>query len=169
MAYLYGYGYLPGIVPQQGIRLSVTYQRKLLKDSIFASPVVSVVPRGLSNNSSLLSHLSLYNDNLTNISFDYGIPVFIGDLSIGGSMLYIKRMVVTPHFDFNIIGARPSLFSTGASLTFDIESVLGITWPFSLGVTYSYNGGFKDCFQTLQKDGLDLGRHFAGPVFNVSF
>jgi hypothetical protein len=95
--------------------------------------------------------------------------VYIGDLSIGGSLLYIKRMVITPHFDFNLVEATPKLFSVGASLTFDLESILFLTWPCSVGVTYSYNGGFNNSINEFNEAGIEIGHHFVGPVFNVSF
>ena len=170
MGYLYGYGYLPGLVPQQGLKLTAMYQRKLSPDSYFGQPIVTTVPRGLKNNSNLMNYFSIYNDNLTNFSADYAIPVFIGDLGIGGSFIYIKRMVITPHFDFNLVENKPTLFSVGTSLTFNLESIAFITWPCSVGVTYSYNGGFKGEYQRLTEEaGLEIGRHFVGPVFSVSF
>jgi hypothetical protein len=170
MGYLYGYGYLPGLVPQQGLKLTAMYQRKLSPDSYFGQATVTTVPRGLKNNANLMSYLSIYNDNLTNFSADYAIPIYIGDLAIGGSFLYVKRMVLTPHFDFNLVENKPSLFSVGTSLTFNLESIVFLTWPCSVGVTYSYNSGFNGQFQKLSEEyGIELGRHFVGPVFSVSF
>lgn len=169
MGYIYGYGYIPGFVPQQGLKLSAMYQRKLSPKAYFGQPTVNMVPRGLKNNANLMNYLSIYNDNLTNFSADYAIPVYIGDLSIGGSLLYIKRMVITPHFDFNLVEATPKLFSVGASLTFDLESILFLTWPCSVGVTYSYNGGFNNSINEFNETGIEIGHHFVGPVFNVSF
>ena len=170
MGYLYAYGYIPGFVPQQGLKLTAMYQRKLTTESYFGQATVTTVPRGLKNNADLMSYLSIYNDNLTNFSADYAIPIYIGDLAIGGSFLYVKRMVLTPHFDFNLVENKPSLFSVGTSLTFNLESIVFLTWPCSVGVTYSYNGGFNGQFQKLSEDfGIELGRHFVGPVFSVSF
>ena len=169
MGYLYSYGYVPGFVPQQGLKLSVTYQRKLLKDSYFGQPIVSMVPRGLENNSDLMSYLSINNDNITKFTADYAIPIFIGDFGIGGSFMYIKRLILTPHFDFNLVENKPALFSVGGSLVLNLESIVFLTWPCSLGVTYSYNGGFNGSFQELKNNDINLKRHFVGPVFSVSF
>lgn len=169
MGYLYGYGYLPGVVPQQGLKLAVMYQRKLSTNSYFGQPTVTMVPRGLKNNSPLMNYLSIHNDNLTNFSADYAIPVFIGDLAIGGSFLYVKRLVLTPHFDFNLVENKPKLFSVGASLTFDLQSIIFLTWPCSVGVSYSYNGGFNNSLNEFKEAGIEIGRHFVGPVFSVSF
>lgn len=169
MGYLYGYGYIPGFTPQQGLKLTMMHQRKLNKDSYFGQATVTMVPRGLKNNSTLMSYLSIQNNNLTNFSADYAIPVFIGDLGIGGSFLYVKRMVITPHFDLGLIENKPSLFSVGTSLTFNLESIVFITWPCSVGVSYSYNGGLNGSYKELQSKGLELQRHFVGPVFSVSF
>ena len=169
MGYLYGYGYVPGFVPQQGLKLSVMYQRKLRKDAYFGQAAVSIVPRGLANNATLMSYLSIYYDNLTKISADYAIPIYIGDIGIGGYFLYLKRLVLTPHFDFNIVEDKPYFFSAGATLAFDLESICFITWPCSIGVTYSYNGDFNGAFDELRSKDISFGRHFVGPVFSVTF
>jgi hypothetical protein len=169
MGYLYGYGYVPGLVPQQGLKLSVMYQRKLREDAYFGQPTVSVVPRGLANNATLMSYLSIYYDNLTKISADYAIPIYIGDIGIGGYFLYLKRLVLTPHFDFNIVEDKPYFFSAGTTLAFDLESICFITWPCSIGVTYSYNGDFNGAFDELRSNDISFGRHFVGPVFSVTF
>ena len=60
------------------------------------------------------------------------------------------------------------LFSVGCDLTCDLNSILWLGWPCSIGVTYSYNGG--PSFNTLKTaTGIKMGRHFVGPTFNVSF
>lgn len=169
MGYVYAYGYIPGFVPQQGLKFSMTYQRKLFKKVYFADRIVNTLPRGFSKNATLGSYLTMNNTNMTNFTFDYAIPVFIGDLAIGGSFLYVKRMVLTPHFDFNIIENTPALFSAGLTLSFNLESVVFLTWPCSVGVTASYNGGFNNSFKTYSSQGLNLKRWFVGPVFSMSF
>ena len=125
------------------------------------------MPRGLSSNSALLSWLSIRNQQMTKVTADYAFPVFIGDLAIGGNFFSIKRLVVNPHFDYTIAGSY-GLFSAGAELILDMNSILTLEWPCSFGITYSYNGGSGFNVFTRQS-GLPLGRHFVGPTFNVSF
>lgn len=172
MGYAYLYGYVPGIIPSQGIKLTVMTQLKLNRSTTFGLPAVNVMPRGMADNGLMLQTLSIHNDLLTKVTADYAIPVYIGDIAIAGGLIYIKRLTLTPHFDYMMIGRnnplKTGLFSVGSALTFDLNGVLWINWPCSVGVTYSYNGG--PSYNALQKSyGMTIGRHHIGPVFNVSF
>ena len=165
MGYGYLYGYVPGIIPTQGLKLTALHQIKL-SDAPFGQATVNVMPRGLSG-SALISWLSIREDNMTKFTADYAIPVFIGDLAIGGNFFSIKRLVVNPHFDYTLAGGY-GLYSAGAELILDMNSILTLEWPCSFGITYSYNGG--NGFDTFaQQSGYKLNRHYIGPTFNVSF
>ena len=166
MGYGYLYGYVPGIIPTHGIRLTAMHQIKL-SDVPFGQATVSILPRGLSTNSALLSWLSIRNDNITRLTADYAFPIYIGDLAFGGNFFSIKRLVVNPHFDYTFAG-KHELYSVGAELILDMNSILTLEWPCSFGVTYSYNGG-KGFKALEQQSGIALGRHYVGPTFNVSF
>ena len=166
MGYGYLYGYVPGIIPTHGIKLTAMHQIKL-SDSPFGQAIVNVMPRGLSSNSALLSWLAVRNSNMTKLTAEYGFPVFIGDLALGGNFFSIKRLVFNPHFDYTLAGGY-GLFSAGAELILDMNSILTLEWPCSFGVTYSYNGGNGfDVFAA--QSGLSIGHHYVGPTFNVSF
>lgn len=167
MGYLYLYGYVPGIIKEQGLRLTIISQQKLRSDAVFGQPIVSTLPRGLSSNVSLASWLSIQNSNITKLTADYAIPVFIGDISLGGNLFSIKRLVVTPHFDYTIIGNQ-GLLSAGSSLILDMHSILTLEWPCSFGVTMSYNGG-PSFNKIADESGITLDHFFVGPTFNVSF
>ena len=167
MGYFYLYGYVPGILSEQGLKLTLMTQQKLRSDSVFGQPIVSILPRGLSSNASIASWLSIRNANITKITADYAVPVFIGDIALGGNFFSIKRLVVTPHFDYSFIG-RKGLWSAGADLTLDMHSILTLEWPCSFGVTMSYNGG--PSWKSISTDsGITLDRFHIGPTFNVSF
>ena len=167
MGYAYGYGYVPGITKTQGMKLTAMVQTRLSGKSVFGQPVVNILPRGMSKNIPLLQWMSLRNDVLTRVTADYAIPVYIGDAHIGGGLFYIKRLVLTPHFDYMPSGGW-NLYSAGCDLTFDLNSILWLGWPCSVGVTYSYNGSPR--FNELQEaSGITIGRHYVGPTFNVSF
>lgn len=166
MGYGYVYGYVPGIIPTHGLKFTAMHQIKL-SDAPFGQTVVNVMPRGLSGNTSLLSWLSIRTPDMTKLTADYAFPIFIGDLAVGGNFFSIKRLVVNPHFDYTLAGGY-GLFSAGAELILDMNSILTLEWPCSFGVTYSYNGGNGfDVFS--RQSGIPLGRHFVGPTFNVSF
>lgn len=167
MGYAYLYGYLPGVVSVQGLKLTAMHQRPIGQNGYFNQTVTSILPRGLSSNSILNSWLSMTSPSTTKLTVDYGIPIYIGDWGIFGGFFYFKRLVLTPHFDYMFAG-KEQLYSAGCDLTFDLNSILWLGWPCSVGVTYSYNGGpsFKSLTETT---GINLGHHFVGPTFNVSF
>ena len=167
MGYGYIYGYIPGITDTQGAKLSVTHQQALGREAIFNQAVVNTLPRGMSSHTAILSWLSLRNPSITKLSADYSIPIYIGDVGILGGFFYIKRLVLTPHFDYTFAG-KYELYSAGCDLNFDLNSILWLGWPCSIGVTYSYNGGKS--FEALRiNTGSNIGQHFVGPTFNVSF
>ena len=166
MGYAYVYGYVPGFARTHGIRLSALYQTKL-KDSPFGQRTVSIMPRGFAGTPSIGSNLSVQKKSLAKVSAEYGIPIYIGDIAIANSLLNIKRLVFTPHFDYTFIDSTGSgLYSAGATLTLNLESVLWLGWPCSFGVTGSYNGG-TDFMSYVQ--GFNAERFHIGPVFSVTF
>ena len=170
MAYAYAYGYVPGVARSHGMKLTATYQGRM-NDGIFGQSVVNVLPRGF-NNASMASGLATRTESMVRLTADYAVPFYIGDLSILGNFLYIKRMVLTPHFDYTFIdpfassSVKGGLWSAGCSLTFNLESVVFISWPCSAGVTASYNGGKSFMLRDLE---YNLSRWFVGPVFSVTF
>ena len=166
MGYGYVYGYVPGFMATHGMKLTAMRQMKL-SDAAFGQAVVNILPRGLSSSTELLSWLSIRTNGMTKVTADYAFPIYIGDLAIGGSMFSIKRLVVNPHFDYTSAGGY-GLFSAGAELILDMNSILTLEWPCSFGITYSYNGG--NGFNALaQQSGISLNPYYVGPTFNVSF
>ena len=174
MGYAYVYGYVPGFARTHGIRLSVLYQTKL-KDSPFGQRTVSIMPRGFAGTPSIGSNLSVQKKSLAKVSAEYGIPIYIGDIAVLNSMLNIKRLVLTPHFDYLFMnplshkqsGApREGLWSAGGTLAFNLESIFWLGWPCTFGVTASYNGG--PSFE-VYKEAFNARRYYVGPTFNVTF
>lgn len=163
-AYLYAYGYLPGITGTQGIKLTALYRRQLFMDKVmFASEGVNMLPRGLGSENSLMSYTASHR-SVVKLSADYAIPFYLGDFRIG-HLFYFKRAVLTPHFDIALAG-KEQLWSAGTSLAIDLDNIFGISFPVSIGVSYSYNGGQE--IGRLEKQGMKLRHHFE-PVFSISF
>lgn len=174
MGYAYIYGYVPGIIRSHGLRLSTIYQSKL-SDSPFGQSIANVLPRGFNRSAAFSSAMGVQKDAMLKLSADYAIPVYIGDLGIFNSFIFVKRMVLTPHFDYTFIEPfrhrgtaepREGLWSAGGTVSFNLESIFWITWPCSVGVTGSYNGG--PSFEANKED-YRLDRFFIGPTFSVSF
>ena len=167
MGYVYGYGYVPGIIRTHGLKLSVMWQNKLRGESPFSQQVVDILPRGLAENTALGNHLSLYNRNIVKVTADYAIPVYIGDVTLGGNWLAIKRLVVYPHFDYTFLTGKKGLWSAGVDLTADFNAIITLEVPFSFGLSFSWNGG--SAWKGLEGQKMKMDRWFLGPIFNISF
>ena len=167
MGYGYLYGYVPGFTREQGLKLSVMHQQKLDSKSIFGQSTVQVLPRGLASTASLSTYMAVRNSSITKVSADYAIPIYIGDLSIIDGFIFIKRLCLTPHVDYMRAG-KTNLLSVGSALTFDLSSIVWISWPVSVGATYSYSG-LADYNLVKSQTGLEMSPHHVGAVFNVSF
>ena len=166
MGYAYVYGYVPGFTRTQGLKLTASYQTKLT-DAPFGQGIVSIMPRGYKNSPNLGSALALKNTSMFKLTADYAIPVYIGDLAIFGNFIFVKRMVLTPHFDYTCVTDTGAAFwSAGGDLTFSLESIAWITWPCSVGVSASYNG--SNAFLQAQNS-YGAQRFHIGPVFSVTF
>lgn len=163
--YAYAYCYLPGFVPQQGWRITAKMHREI-QEGLFATTSIDPTPRGFTNSGGLLSELISSNRTIYSVTADYGIPVYISDLSLFNALLYIKRMVLTPHADFTFIN-EGLLFSAGMDVNFDFSSIIWLHAPISIGVRYDYNGG--SAFNVLAERGIKMGHHFVGPLFTVDF
>lgn len=168
MGYAYVYGYIPGVTKEQGLKMTIRHQIRLNENSYFSLPLNGVLPRGLNNASGLTNWLSLYSSHMTKWTADYAIPIYIGDAAIAGGFFYIKRLVITPHFDYTHTAHDQRLCSVGSDLVFDLNSILWLGWPVSLGVSYSYNG-LADFTAIKNESGVDMDRNHVGFVFNVTF
>lgn len=162
-AYIHAYGYVPGIYGNQGLMLSATFNKRLGNAAPLTSGI-NTLPRGLSSAEDLSSWAAgqSYGVKLT---ASYAMPFPMGDFHIG-NLFYVTRGIITPHFDYSFLGRR-QLFSAGATLEIEFGNFIGLQFPASLGVTYSYNGG--PSFQSLKDSCPGIGSHFVGPVFSIDF
>lgn len=168
--YAYGYMYLPGFIPQQGWRLSAKYTTSLSDKCVFASTMISTLPRGLSSTPRLLTVVGAQSAHSMCFTADYGIPVWIGDLNLG--IAYIKRLIFTPHFDLCVYPQKGRkfdsyLWSAGIDLNLDLATFMWLKLPIKAGIRYDYNGG--NTFNNLKKGGIKMSRHFVGPLFTMDF
>ncbi len=181
MLFTYLYGYLPGFYRTHGISVSVLNQARMSKNALFGDDTVNSLPRGMRTNGDLSDYTAWYSDASARLSTTYSMPIFVGDVSFGGYFLYLKRLVLTPHFDYTFYdwsalgrnaGFKGGLWSAGASLTFATESLFWIKFPMEIGITYSYNGGsgFSAIDNIMRYNtGSSIGRHYIGPTFTMSF
>lgn len=165
--YIYSYGYLPGIVPEHGIRLTAIMQSHLGK-SIFSENVVNCLPRGFVStpvqSSAFVGAGSQYR-----LSIDYGMNVLPVDWSFLCPAAYIRNFILKPHFDisfFNSKDRKDSLFSVGAEFSAALGNFLWLPFESEIGVTYSYNSGKS--FEYFNNMTI-ADRHYVGMVFNIDF
>jgi hypothetical protein len=139
--YANAYGYIPGIMNNHGIKLSVSYQYQNYFEKNYLLPNVASSPRGYEN---------MYGKNYISFSADYAFPVYLGDLEIS-TLLYIKRLQVIPFADWAYNQGALSgtkMFSAGLDLLLDFN-VLNIPLPLSGGLRYARCADRTNHFQIL--------------------
>ena len=154
-AYVYAYGYLPGIWRTQGLRLTGTFQQRVLfSNDIFqvGELLANTLPKGFSSVARVNAG-QLYPWQL-NASAAYAVPVYVGDIALP-PILYIRNFLIIPNFDFTLLPGSQNLWSAGADITAEMGKFIA---PFdcSLGVSVSYLGG--SAFETVgQNDRWSVG------------
>ncbi len=138
--YGYLYGYLPGFVLPQGLRLTALYTRQFRQagDLSFGELFASALPRGFSSGAAY--NLAQAAPSQLRVTADYAIPIYVGDLSFLSPVVYIKNFLLTPHADlctFN--GGR--LWSAGTDLSAHIANLAWLPFDGSVGVSWSWLGG----------------------------
>lgn len=165
-AYVMVYGYLPGLVPEQGLRLSVLAQKHVDSGYYFAENLVNCLPRGYSSDPSFSRNFSKYRNQIL-FQADYGIAFAPVDWSFLGPVAYIRNFLLTPNFDFSMYSNPDDTLmfcSAGAELCAVLGNFLWLPYQTKIGVSYSYN--FGPSFGKMSTDSYP-GRHTVQMVFNI--
>ena len=144
-AYAYLYGYVPGFVRQQGLRLTGMLQHQVEIPS--SNPLdanlqkgelaTNTLPRGFSSDAgTVIGRNCPWQLKLT---ADYAIPIYVGDIALP-PIAYIRNFLLVPHYDFSFLGAGYNLWSAGADITAEFGKLL-LPFDCSAGVSISYLGG----------------------------
>ena len=195
-AYAYLYGYLPGILPSQGLRLSALSQIQIQGGYIHEQRVTTL-PRGIPSSSAISRFLSSRYPFQTKMTADYMAAVLPIDASLLCPVAYIRNFEVGAHCDFSFLvprgassSARASsagtfatvastdasaksltapetLMSLGGSLSVRLGNLLFVPFPTRIGVTFSYNCG--SAYQKLVDNDTDPGRTHAGLIFSIDY
>lgn len=137
--YGYAYGYLPGVVRTQGLRLTAMVQQQLLQDgSRFGELAVNTLPRGFETMAQ--TSVGRAFPFQWKVSADYAIPVYVGDISLPG-LLYVKNFLLSPHGDFTGLGRSEHLWSAGVDISGNFNQILIFAYNITLGVSVDYLGG----------------------------
>lgn len=166
LAYLYAYGYLPGIAGG-GFKVTALSQTVVNPKSIFIGAHANMLPRGYVDFNGYL-----YGGK--KFTIDYAAPFYMGDWNIG-TAFYCTRGIITPHFDYSIPTYEKvgGLYSVGATLEFEFGAAFWIRTPMTFGLTYSYNSGpgyyplIQEAKATTNPTILNHFRHYIGAVFNI--
>ncbi|MBP5539817.1 MAG: hypothetical protein J6X69_08385, partial [Bacteroidales bacterium] len=175
VGYAYLYGYTPGFFSSHGLKLTAKYQQQFRhKNTFFYTSMTSTLPRGFGDSEFLADYYSLFSEKSVRVTAEYAMPFYIGDPCLG-DFVSIRRMVLTPHFDYTRMNGYyqkwdafdGELWSVGASLTFDFRSLFWMGIHPTLGVTFSYNGGAMA--RTWREQGADIPQFYIGPVISFEF
>lgn len=133
------YGYVPGLAPGHGVKLSWSTQRQNASGKNYFLGNMVGMPRGIGDD--------FYGERYNMFTMDYAFPIYLGDASIW-KLAYLKRLKVMPFADYAVSGRRTgsgggmhetSLYSYGTSVLVDFAP-FSIGIEISLGVRYAYNG-----------------------------
>ena len=160
------YGYLPGLVPEQGLKINILAQKHLDTGYYFAENVVNCLPRGYTADPAYSRSFSKYK-NQFRISADYGIAFAPVDWSFLGPVAYVRNFLLTPNFDFCLYhnpDGNMMLCSAGTELCAILGNFLWLPYQTQIGVSYSYN--FGPSYDRVTTDSYP-GRHCFQMVFNI--
>ena len=163
--FTYLYGYLPGIIPQHGIKLTAKAQSTDNTNAYIHEYCLNPFPRGLSSTLplSLCSH---YRRQYA-VTGEYAMAIAPVDFNLF-SFAYIRNFELTLHADCSVLcqpglSDAESLSSVGFSLAAVNEKFCWLPFEIKLGLTYSYNGGSMFRSGIVDPD----RRNYLGLVFSV--
>ena len=180
--YGYLYGYVPGIVPEHGLRLTGIVQRQWSRSgtsdrAYLAEQRVVTYPRGYAASSSTLGrYLADHYPLQAKWTADYLMAILPVDWSGLGPVAYVKNFELGLHGDAAFYAGSTSatkpcggdaLMSAGASLSVRLGNLLWVPFDTRIGIDWSCN--FGPSYETLRAGGLPLDRHYFGLLFSVDY
>lgn len=151
MLYLYGYLYLPGIIRQQGLKLTATWQRQFADNKMYLLGSYATLPIGYTNINPTREYVKG--------TASYAIPIYLGDFSIL-DFFYFRRMQLIPFGEYardrSQSGTIRDYYSYGTDLLVDFNVLIATLFSFSAGVRYAWTG---------PQDG---NRNYFGFLFNIA-
>jgi hypothetical protein len=142
-AYLYAYGYLPGIIETHGLRLSATFQTPV-GSGTFAERYVSIMQRGMGGASDLASRMSV-SPFQSRFTADYAFPFLPLDWSGLGPVAYVRNFECVLHADGSVFTGghygNAFLGSAGATVDIVLGNLLWLPFDTRVGVSVYRNLG----------------------------
>lgn len=153
--YLYAYGYLPGILRQQGLKLTGQWQH--CTGAGHVSSFLNMLPRGFQYPSMTIPA----SPDQVKFTADYAIP-FKMECGLG-SAFRVTHFMLKPHADLAFFsggdGAGASFCSLGTELSLRLVNFLWIPFPTSIGVVLDVNGTDLPRFSS--------AGNYVGMIFNI--
>ena len=177
-AYFYTYGYLPGILEDQGLKLTAVIGTDLGGGEYsYPDTPVSFIPRGFVN-TNLRSIGNACAPTRLKLSLDYAVPFLNLDWSRLSPLVYVMNMEITPFVDYSYHKFKffnnflvnknkvesDSMASIGADLVLNLGNFLWLPYGSRLGIRYAYNTWNR--IDDFVVKGLD--HHYFGAIFSVS-
>lgn len=164
-AYLYMYGYLPGLTQVQGLRLTGMFQQQFCTSGRIRKNYIQTAPRGFQNMSSTRNYIEDHYPWQMKFSADYAIPIWLGDWSFLCPVLYIRNFVLTPDFDYSVY-RDGGLFSAGCTFGIHMANFFWLPYDSTFGIIAQFNGG--SLYQKLEDVGCKMENSYVGITFNIS-
>lgn len=165
----YVYGYVPGIVPEHGLKLTALYQSLPGDQSIYRSGYLSTSPRGFTSSSYLSRTLASLYPHQFKFTADYAMAIAPVDWSFLCPVTYIRNFELTAHFDYGYYfnsAETAGLYSAGLDLVAHLGNLLWIPYDTRIGVSTAYNGGRSyDYLATMS----NFKRFNVGFLFSIDF
>ena len=181
--YLYGYGYLPGLGPGQGLRLSALWQHKFFPtfgNTVFSNNWIVSKTRGLAD-SSISSLLGLYAPDQSRFTADYAIPFLRLDCSAFSPLVYLRNLELIPFADLNLFRYREGLktgsveapdqdvlWCAGADLNLKLGNFFWLPYETTLGIRVAWNNG-KDLTFLKAAGVTHVDDVYVGLMFSTNF
>ena len=156
--YVYAYGYLPGLMPTHGIRMTATVQTPLGNGAGVHERYVAVAPRGMSSGGNAASRMA-QSPFQSRITVDYAFPFASIDWSGLCPVAYVRNLEAILHADYGFAAPDLHLGSVGADVCVVLGNFLWIPYDTRIGLSYYFNAGPSGA----------ASPHELSAVFSVSF
>ena len=176
--YFYTYGYLPGFLQNQGIKLTATFGKSIGGGEYsYTDNPVSFAPRGFVE-STVKTVLNSCAPEKMKLTIDYYAPIINLDWSGLSPIVYVKNIAIAPFFDiatFNLntfkdfhININNITSETVTSAGVDVVAKLGnLLWlPFESNVGIRFARNSWTSLDKLSVKGLD--KNYFGFIFDVA-
>jgi hypothetical protein len=164
-AYLYLYGYVPGLSQVQGLKLTGMFQQQFHTSGHLRENYIQTAPRGFSDMTSAKNYLEDNYPWQMKFSADYAIPVWLGDWSFLCPVVYVRNFVLTPNFDYSVY-RDGGLFSAGCTFGVHLANFFWLPYDSTFGIVAQFNGG--SMYQKLEDAGCKMENSYVGVTFNIS-